>query len=420
MLYRAGVLFPHGGATPAGNINMLKNKRLKGVNLGGWLLMEGYILGGRNISESEFKRNFSKIHGAVGLREFERLFRDNFIREVDFKNISEMGANVVRLPFNHRLIETRPFVYSEEGFSYLNQALDWARKYSLGVILDLHAAPGAQNCDWHSDSDGRARLWENKEYQERTYLLWERIADRFKDKPALIGYDVLNEPVIAKEKIARLKNFYKNALRRIKAVDKGHLIFLEGNLWATQIDFLDELIEDNARLSIHAYEPLSYTFNFTPLQGFPGTINVEKWDKARIHRYLKPYADFARENKVRILAGEFGINWRGGFWGELDWLGSILDFFEGAGFDYTYWTYKAMAGSVFPDGLYQYLPNNNYILREGPVYGWENYIKLWKTDKNKIVDFWRTGNFTPNQRLISRLKRSFNAKNNRSADQPGC
>ena len=413
MLYRAGVLFPHGGATPAGNINMLKNKRLKGVNLGGWLLMEGYILGGRNISESEFKRNFSKIHGAVGLREFERLFRDNFIREVDFKNISEMGANVVRLPFNHRLIETRPFVYSEEGFSYLNQALDWAQKYSLGVILDLHAAPGAQNCDWHSDSDGRARLWENKEYQERTYLLWERIADRFKDKPALIGYDVLNEPVIAKEKIARLKNFYKNALRRIKAVDKGHLIFLEGNLWATQIDFLDELIEDNARLSIHAYEPLSYTFNFTPLRGFPGTINVEKWDKARIHRYLKPYADFARKSKVnRIFAGEFGINWRGGFWGELDWLGSILDFFEGAGFDYTYWTYKAMAGSVFPDGLYQYLPNNNYIRREGPVYGWENYTRLWKTDKDKIVDFWKSERFTPNQKLISLLKRHFNAKNN--------
>ena len=354
--------------------SMLKNKRLKGVNLGCWLLMEGYILGGRNIPESEFKRNFSKVHGVAGLREFERLFRDNFIREEDFKNISRMGANCVRLPFNHRLIETRPFVYSEEGFSYLNKALDWARKYNLGVILDLHAACGAQNRDWHSDSDGRARLWENNEYRERTYLLWERIADRFKDKPALIGYDVINEPVIVQERIARLKNFYKTALRRIKAVDKRHLIFLEGNLWATQIDFLPELIEDNVSVSMHGYEPLSYTFNFTPLQGFPGTINLEKWDKARMRRHLKPYADFARKNRVRIFAGEFGINWRGGFWG--NWIGWAVCWISlrAPGLIIPIGLIRQWQGAFFPTGFISICPI--IIISAGRARFWDGRITL--------------------------------------------
>jgi hypothetical protein len=81
--------------------------------------------------------------------------------------------------------------------------------------------------------------------------------------------------------------------------------------------------------------------------------------------------------------------------------------YDKAGFDYTYWTYKAVAGATFPDGIYQYLGNNAYVRREGPVYGFENYIKLWKTEKNKIVDFWRTANYTPNRQIISVLKKHF-------------
>lgn len=382
--------------------------RMRGVNLGSWLLMEGYILGGRNIPESGFKRDFRKAWGEKGLREFERRFRDNFIREEDFKNIALTGANTVRVPFNYRMLETRPFSYSREGFSYLDKALSWAEKYGLGVILDLHAACGAQNCDWHGDSHGRAGLWENREYRERTYCLWEEAAGRFKDRAALTGYDVLNEPVIAAERAGELKRFYKEAIRRIKRIDSGHIIFIEGNLWATQIDFLADLLGDNIEISIHTYEPLNYTFNFMPFNKFPGVVNGALWDKKRLHEYIDPYADFAKKHKTRIYVGEFGINWRGGFWGELDWLKGILDAFEEAGFDYTYWTYKAVAGGVFPDGLYQYLGNNAYTRREGPVLGWENYIRLWKEKKEDIVSFWKTVNFIPNQKLLRLLSGYFN------------
>ena len=39
-----------------------KTNPMKGVNLGGWLLMEGYILGGRIIAETTFKNGFKKHH----------------------------------------------------------------------------------------------------------------------------------------------------------------------------------------------------------------------------------------------------------------------------------------------------------------------------------------------------------------------
>ncbi len=376
--------------------------RLKGVNLGGWLLMEGYILGGRNIAESIFKANFKKQNSAQALREFEIFFRDNFICEEDFSNISKINANAVRVPFNYRLI-----IENEKGISYLKRALSFAKKYNLGIILDLHAAPGAQNCDWHSDSAGKALFWEKETYRNQVIDIWGKVIEELKEESALIGFDILNEPVLSDKPITLLAQFYKKAIRCIRAIDKKHKIFLEGDVWAQRIDFLADLLDENVSVSIHTYFPLNYTFNFIPFYKFPGMIDNESWDEEKIEHALLPYFEFSRKNKTDIFVGEFGINWRGGLWGESDYLSSMLNVFEKFNFSYTYWTYKAISGHVFPDGIYQYFPNNEYVKREGPVYGWENYIPLWFKEKDKIIDFWRTKNFTPNQAVINTLKKYF-------------
>lgn len=366
--------------------------------------MEGYILGGRNIPESIFKQNFRKTNGSAALCEFERLFRDNFINEEDFKNISQMGANCIRLPFNYRLITKKN---SSSGLIYLKKAFGFAHQYGLGIILDLHAAPGAQNCDWHSDSTGEAMFWEKEKFRKETLNLWDRLVSEFKDEPALIGFDLINEPVLREKPVSLLAKFYKEAVKRIKAIDKKHTIFLEGSLWAQRIDFLKDLIEENISISIHTYQPLDFTFNFSPLCKFPGKINNELWDREKMRKYLEPYFLFSENNRVPIFVGEFGINWRGGFWGELNWLQDILETFEEFGFGYTYWTYKAVSGYVFPDGLYQYIQNSKYVTRESPICGWENYITYWEKEKNKIADFWQTKNFIPNNAIISKLEEFF-------------
>lgn len=40
--------------------------------------------------------------------------------------------------------QANPFV--EDGFHYLDKAMAWGAKYGIGVLLDLHAAPGSQVC----------------------------------------------------------------------------------------------------------------------------------------------------------------------------------------------------------------------------------------------------------------------------------
>ena len=376
---------------------------LRGVNLGGWLMMEGYILHGRNIAERIFKAEFKKRWGQKELDDFTELYRNNFITEADFKNISSLGLNCVRLPFNYRLIE------ETDGLKILKEAVRLCEKYKIYCILDMHAAPGSQNEDWHSDSDGKAGLWKNEKYQERYFTLWEELAENFKNEEAVAGYNILNEPVIKEDGGKILRLVYKKAVKRIRAIDNKHIIFLEGNIWSQRLEDIGESFADNLSYSVHFYHPLEFTFNFYRGLKYPGDILGEFWNIDTVRKRLEGYYEYSKKWNAPIFAGEFGVNSRcGECAGELNWVKDTLTCFKEFGFHWTYWTYKAVANSVFPDGLYQYEANPTWINRQGPVYGFENYYGLWKGHKKDIVESWRTKNFSENKAL-SNLLASFNS-----------
>ena len=355
--------------------------------------MEGYLLGGRNIAVSAFKKSFIRVNGKGEWEHFEELFRDNFIQESDFANVADLGAQVIRLPFHY-----------QTPIKYLMRAVDWAAKYNLKIILDLHAAPGAQNYDWHSDSMGKALLWESNANQEKVFVLWEKLAAQFKDNPAILGYDLLNEPVVyGNDAHAKIIRFYQTLIKRIRAIDQEKTLFLEGNIWSQQIDFLSGLIDKNISISVHSYEPFDYALNVTPGLKFPGPCPRTVWDESELRKHLEKYYAFANKNKTSIFVGEFGINWRGGYCGELVWLKTMFGCLNDFNFSWTYWTYKGVAGYVFPDGLLRHNGNGPYVRRADSIKGWETYIPVWKKEYRQIAQFWQTKNFTPVDPLIAIL-----------------
>jgi aryl-phospho-beta-D-glucosidase BglC (GH1 family) len=369
---------------------------LKGINLGGWLMMEGYILGGRNIPEQEFKKNFLKNYGKETLEEFERLFYGNFIQENDFKIIKNLGFNSVRIPFNYRIVE------NEDKFKYLKEAIRFCKKYKLWAVLDMHSAPGSQNQDWHSDSTGKALLWKEKRYQRRFLSLWEKLSFIFKDEEAIAGYDILNEPVC--EDLNILLKVYKNVVKTIRKIDKNHIIFLEGNCWAQEIEFLGKPWEQNLVYSIHFYAPLEFTFGFVPNLKYPGKMFKRFWSKDTLKELLFKYYKIKRKYSVPIFVGEFGQNSRCPFCHkEFSWTKDLLAIFKEFGFSWCWWTYKAVAGKIFPDGLFQYCDNPLWVNRPANTFGWETYYKLWRKYKREIVNSWLTEKFIPHSHLIGIL-----------------
>ncbi|MBC8477694.1 MAG: cellulase family glycosylhydrolase [Dehalococcoidia bacterium] len=158
---------------------------LEGVNFGGWLLWEGSAYGLPNYPEHQFRGLLEERLPPKTVDSFFGLIRDSFITSDDFKRAGDAGLDYVRLPFHYRCV-------NENEETILDQAVDWATQHGIYVILDMHAAPGCQNNDYHSDSAGTAGLWDRPEDQEEFIHLWEGPAERGKDEPAVAGFEVLN------------------------------------------------------------------------------------------------------------------------------------------------------------------------------------------------------------------------------------
>lgn len=71
-------------------------------------------------------------------------------------------------------------VYKEKGFSLLDRIVSRCAAENLYVVLDLHAAPGGQNPDGHSDAGvHKALLWQFKEFQDRIINIWVELAKQY-------------------------------------------------------------------------------------------------------------------------------------------------------------------------------------------------------------------------------------------------
>jgi len=364
--------------------------RLTGISLGGWLMIEGYMLGGRNIPEHQFKNSLGPKAA-----EFTSEFRKRFFNEADAERISKLGFNCVRIPFNYRLLEDKG------GLELLADAVKWFSDRKIYSILDMHAVPGSQNHDWHSDSEGNAKFWEDRHHRDQYLQLWKLLSDRFKDNEFIAGYDIMNEPVTDKTDL--LCEIYSQTIDLIRKNGDSHIIFLEGNRWAQDADVLDGLFSDNVALSIHFYEPTRFVFNFVPDAEYPGKTNGVQWNRARIGKFLKKYLKFG----VPVYVGEFGVAVRCPDCNrELGWVRDVLKIFKQFGFHWTYWTYKSVAMSRYPDGIYRNLDEYDIFGRGSENPGMGTVVQRMKEAPEKVYRELETSRFVLNRKLMRVLEQN--------------
>ncbi|KAJ3731452.1 glycoside hydrolase family 5 protein [Lentinula guzmanii] len=135
----------------------------RGVNLGGWLvtepfivpsLYEKYVNNSQNITVQD-EWTLSLAMGSNLASEMENHYK-TFITERDFAEIAAAGLNWVRLPIGFWAIEAindEPFLVGV-SWTYFLKAIQWARKYGIRIYLDLHALPGSQN-GWNHSGKSR-------------------------------------------------------------------------------------------------------------------------------------------------------------------------------------------------------------------------------------------------------------------------
>lgn len=149
--------------------------------------------------------------------------------EDSFREMAELGFNSVRFLLNYRWFEDdgAPYVYKQEGFDHLDQSIAWAKKYGIGLVFNMHIPQGG----YQSQGNGGA-LWTDPENQSRLAALWGEIARRYSDEPAVIGYGIVNEPIVpeldtAEDTVEQCRELVQRCTDEIRKYDRNHIIFAE-------------------------------------------------------------------------------------------------------------------------------------------------------------------------------------------------
>lgn len=204
--------------------------------------------------------------------------------ENTYKELSEMGFNCVRFYINYGLFESdnAPYHYKSSGFKWLDKNIAWAKKYGMGIIINMHCPQGG----YQSNGDGMG-LWNDKQNQDRLTALWKKIAKRYAKEPTVWGYGLINEPVVPmKDTMEETYGQYNKLMQRltseIRSVSPYQAIFVEGICSAVKPDgereyeyftpehsFAD-IDDDNIVYEFHKYDPFYFTHQNTSWAGTEG------------------------------------------------------------------------------------------------------------------------------------------------------
>ena len=191
--------------------------------------------------------------------------------------------------------------------------MGWAKKAGVRVILDLHAAPGGQVGASHDGGSGFPLLFYSRANQDLTVRLWRALAQRYRDEPTVLGFDLLNEPIAphhdTKYLEPRLQPLLERIAKAVREVAPHQVIFIEGSRWGTSWHPLGKPFAENLVYTYHSY-----------------------WASPR-RNTIQPQLNFRDRYNVPILIAETGE-------ATDDWIFNFRTMHESYGIGWIFWPYK--------------------------------------------------------------------------------
>jgi endoglucanase len=293
---------------------------IRGINLGNWLVPEGYMFKFKRArSPGEISDVIETLIGPQDAARFWTEFRDIYIAEEDIRFIKAAGFNTVRVPLHWRLFvepgDGGADRFEGPGWALIDRLVGWCREAGLHVILDLHAAPGGQTGVNHDDGPGFPLVFYVPQYRRLTVALWRELANRYRDDPTILGYDLLNEPISPYNDMdylnPRLEPLYREIVVAVRTVDKNHVVLLAGAQWSISFAAFSRPFDDNAVYTYHKF-----------------------WAKPT-RDAVQSYLDFSNRWKVPLLIGETGEY-------NDEWNQTFRELNERFGIGWCFWPYKSL------------------------------------------------------------------------------
>ncbi|WP_313085393.1 glycoside hydrolase family 5 protein [Pseudomonas sp.] len=222
-----------------------------------------------------------------------------FADESYYKRHAGLGFKLVRLGFLWERVQPKLGTELDAAeLGRIKQSLDYAQKYGIKVILDMHNYYRYYGKVINSPEVPRAQFAET----------WRKIAVAVSKHPALYGYGLMNEPYNTGNNL--WPQTAQAAGQAIRKVDPTKWIMIAGDRYSSAFHwqkYNTSLINDpwmrdpknNLVYEAHQYLDSDYSGTYrNTAETFAPNLGVER---------VKPWVEWLKANKLRGYLGEHGI-----------------------------------------------------------------------------------------------------------------
>jgi glucan 1,3-beta-glucosidase len=323
-------------------------EQMRGVNLGGWLVLERWITPDLFAGMEASDEYSLSVEVPATASQRIKQHRNTFITKETIQLIAARGLNTVRVPVGYWLFDKDgPYVAGAD--KQLDALFEWCDELAIGVILDVHAAPGSQNGWDHSGRAGEIG-WGLGDTIKDTLQFVSALLDRYGQKKALRALEVLNEPHWDVS-LDVLVSYYRTAYELIRS-KVPHLTIIMSDAFRPK-DMAKKLQKQRFQgvmLDVHLYQLFTEPDRALDLEGHLHKTNQE---------WTKLLRDLTK--RMPIIVGEWSAAMHEQFqdvhqpehtkrYTKDDYhtyYAAQRDVFDSVGASWTYWTAKTSDGGAW-------------------------------------------------------------------------
>ena len=215
------------------------------------------------------------------LEKFHKGFSNKPFVEEDFRLISKLGFNFVRLPMDYRVwVKDGDWTQLDESvLREVDKAVAWGKQYGVHVCLNFHRAPGYTV----ALPKEKLSLWTDGEAQRVCALHWAAFARRYRGVPSRnLSFNLFNEPSdVVPEAYAKV---VKQMVEAIHAEDPERLVIADGLGYGRKP--VPELAALGTAQSTRGYEPMGLTHYRASWVKGSENMPLPSWPVGRLDPFL--------------------------------------------------------------------------------------------------------------------------------------
>lgn len=265
------------------------------------------------------------------------------LEQEDFAKLAGDGANLVVFSYPGLFDDRAPYALNEGAQDNLDRLIAMAEEADLFVVIAFRSGPGrsefalsrSEAGTWFDATYVNDDVWKDTTAQDAYAAQWRHTADRYKDSPVVVGYELMVEPngndLVGIWDPAQFYEEYtdttydwnvlhKKISKAIREVDQETPIII-GGISYSGVQSLPSIVpngDDRTVYTVHQYEPADYTHQWPNAAGsfenqYPGRFdadldgNVDDVNREWVNNLLGTVDAFREKYGVPVAATEYGI-----------------------------------------------------------------------------------------------------------------